>query len=240
MGEGFETLHLTLWDAFFFLFSYPNCCETTCTGQSCGGEWGSGEAEGGLWQTIQLNPHPTVLSTKDVSPHTRLAATAKSPNIKKASEGVPKVSALDHILTLTHVHNHTLKHKWPELQKSEVQMNCRKKKKAACLSTLSLQLLFLRSQPPLHHRRSPCPHSSPSLFFSVHEETKTKSARFHSASVKLKKNMLITPSSGCGSKDNPSPWNPSLQISGTCWRRCACPSRAAPLYVSDKAAPGKK
>lgn len=106
MGEGFETLHLTLWDALFFptqTVAKPHA-EVKVVGVK--GFTGGGREDCGLWHTIHLNPRPTVLSAKDASPHTRLAATAKSPNMKKASEGVSEVSALDDILILTHTQSH--------------------------------------------------------------------------------------------------------------------------------------
>ena len=94
-------------------------------------------------------------------------------------------------------------------------------------------------QSPFHPRRSPCSRSLPYLLLSVREGRQTTSAPFeldYLFNKPEKQQLLIAPS--CG-KDNPSPLNPSLQISGTCWRRCVCPSHAAPSYVSDRAPPGR-
>lgn len=103
----------------------------------------------------------------------------KSLDTRKAGEDVPKVSALDDTLTHTHfIYSHTLKHKWPKLQKSEVQMS---RSSVASSSTLSLRrkLPFLRSRSPSHRRRSPCSRPSPYLLLSLNPSLQISGTCWH-------------------------------------------------------------
>lgn len=181
-------------------------------------------------------------------PPARVAATAKSPDTKKASERRSQSQCSRwhaHSLTHTpHIHTHThkqlhLKHKWLKLQKSEVQMN--RNRHIFIYAFASPFSTSISSSPPF---------SLPSLFtFSAsfcsweeNKHTQTKSAFFFHFSVGLLTSLKCAYPTLLWlflEKHNPLPLNPSLQISGTCWRRCVCPSHAAPSYVSDKGPPGR-
>lgn len=137
------------------------------------------EGKAGSRHTILLlTPHPTVPPAGEASP-TQLAATAKSLDTRKASVDVPKVSALvDTRSHFIYTQSH-LKHKWPKLQKSEVQMSCIP---VAFSSTLlpHWKLPFLRSRSPSHHRRrSPCSHSSLCLLLSLNPSLQISGTCWH-------------------------------------------------------------
>lgn len=251
-GEWSSPWRVRVWNSalntWMHFFSYPKRCEKTCTVQSCGlkGFGGGVVAHNSFIYTTSCSAISWGSPT-----HSRLAATAKSPDTKKAREETrPKsmrsltCSSQTHfIYTRTQTHSHTLntngwsykslKYRWTIIVTS------------SSTPLLRSQLPFLHSLSPSHHHHSPCSRSSPSPLLSVYggeKKTQIKSAFFffHS-SVNLWqfKNMLIPPSCGCCRKNNNSPLNPSLQISGTCWRRCVCPSHAAPWCVSDKEPPGR-
>ncbi len=242
-GWEFEILHLAFGCTFF---SYPKRCEKTCTVQSCGlkGFGGGVVAHNSFIKTTspqchQLGkPHPLGQLLQQ-----------KARTQRKSAKTRPKsVLSLRHSFSHTlhiHTHSHTLNtNGWSY---KSLKYRWTKTVTSSSMPLLRSQLPFLRSQSPSHHCRSPCSQSSPSLLLSVHEKKnrkkQTKNQLFffplYSQFLWQSKNMLIPPSCGCCTKHYPSPLNPSLQISGTCWHRCVCPSHAAPWYVSDKEPPGR-